>query len=214
LFDEVNHKWALLKIKWLMLKYSASQPRIPAGSADGGRWTSEGGSGGINDPRILSDVTPDNLFKPGAQLAQNDNQGHYNVNLSDEEARGGHTQREHVAKSDSELLETLRQRRFDFLFMSVVGKREGSFGSSESANDFVNRTLEQNKVAVDLVATGKLNREFITARFGYITGREAYRSSADTEPYVRDTYGVGVEIRHDPRIGRGYRVLTAYPRND
>jgi hypothetical protein len=37
LFDEVNHKWALLKIKWLMLKYSASQPRIPAGNADGGR---------------------------------------------------------------------------------------------------------------------------------------------------------------------------------
>lgn len=30
----------------LSLKYSADQPRAPAGQSDGGRWVSEGGSGG------------------------------------------------------------------------------------------------------------------------------------------------------------------------
>ncbi|MFY9699920.1 MAG: hypothetical protein WAK34_16660 [Rhodoplanes sp.] len=46
--------------------FDPDQPRVPAGNPGGGQWTSggaDGGSdtgGGINDPRILSDVTPDN----------------------------------------------------------------------------------------------------------------------------------------------------------
>lgn len=69
-------------------KYSPDQPRVPAGNPDGGQWTnSDGGAGtgtaasarpkpgngsdsGRNDPRVLSDVTPDNNWKPGAQYAQ------------------------------------------------------------------------------------------------------------------------------------------------
>ena len=31
---------------------------------------------------------------------------------------------------------------------------------------------------------------------------------------MRDTYGVGVIIVHDPRTRNGFRVLTAYPRNE
>ncbi len=50
-------------------KYSADQPRVPAGNPDGGRWTS--GGGGVNDPRVISDATPDNEAIPGAQYAQN-----------------------------------------------------------------------------------------------------------------------------------------------
>ena len=49
-------------------KYSSDQPRVPAGNPDGGQWTG-GGGGGRNDPRILSDATPDPI-KPGAQYAQ------------------------------------------------------------------------------------------------------------------------------------------------
>jgi hypothetical protein len=72
-------------------KFSPDQPRVPAGSSDGGQWTSEsGGTGGEpspgstteptagsgrNDSRVLSDVTPDNYYKPGTQLAQIANQG-------------------------------------------------------------------------------------------------------------------------------------------
>jgi hypothetical protein len=54
-------------------KYSAEQPRVPAGNAEGGQWMSGGSSSGAgrNDPRVLSDVTPDNDWKPGAQYAQN-----------------------------------------------------------------------------------------------------------------------------------------------
>jgi hypothetical protein len=54
------------------LKYgfNPAQPRVPAGNPDGGQWMSDS-SGGRNDPRVLSDATPDNEAKPGAQYAQN-----------------------------------------------------------------------------------------------------------------------------------------------
>ena len=50
-------------------KYSPDQPRVPAGNPDGGQWTSEGGNDRSNDPRIISDATPDNTWKPGARYA-------------------------------------------------------------------------------------------------------------------------------------------------
>jgi hypothetical protein len=67
--------------------FNPAQPRVPAGNPDGGQWTSDGSaggeagagmgtgsgsdtSGGITDPRILSDATPDNDWIPGAQFAQ------------------------------------------------------------------------------------------------------------------------------------------------
>jgi hypothetical protein len=79
----------------------------------------------------------------------------------------------------------------------------------------VNRTLERNKATVDMVASGKLQDAFVTARFGFITGREIFRPDpTERYYYFRPTYGVGVDIRHDPGSSRGYRVHTAYPRND
>lgn len=56
-------------------KYSPTQPRVPAGNPDGGQWTDGGSDGGLsartgrNDPRVLSDATPDRV-KPGEQYAQ------------------------------------------------------------------------------------------------------------------------------------------------
>ena len=189
---------------------------MPAGNPDGGQWTSGGGDGaGRDGGQVLSDETPDGII-PGARYAQNTTQRPYSVVLADEEApKGiGHTIRDHVGKSDDELLEALQRRRFDTPGVSFIGKRQGSFTSLEAANDFVNRTLERNRSTVDLVATGKLDEEFITARFGYVTGREAFRPSPDADPYMRNTYSVGVFIRHDPGANRGYRVFSAYPRND
>lgn len=55
-------------------KYSPDQPRVPAGNPDGGQWTSsEGTDSGVgrHDPRVISDATPDNEWKPGAQYAAN-----------------------------------------------------------------------------------------------------------------------------------------------
>jgi hypothetical protein len=51
---------------------SDHQPRVPAGNPDGGQWTSRPGAGGaerINDPRVLSDATPDNHWIVGADYA-------------------------------------------------------------------------------------------------------------------------------------------------
>jgi hypothetical protein len=48
-------------------KFDPNQPRVPAGSREGGQWTTEGG--GINDSRVISDATPDNDWKPRAQYA-------------------------------------------------------------------------------------------------------------------------------------------------
>jgi hypothetical protein len=174
--------------------FNPNQARVAAGNPDGGQWTSDGGA-------------------PGVQLAQNETQRRFSVDLNEEEARGGHTLSNHVGKTDDELLAKVRGDRGSVGIVSYARKREGTFESRESANDFVNRTLEQNQGTVDQVADGKLNRAFLNTRFGYPTGREAFRPSIDSEPYLRDTYEVGVEIRRDPRIGRGYRVHTAYPMN-
>jgi hypothetical protein len=82
--------------------FNPAQPRVPAGNPDGGQWTSGGSTGGgstgggITDPRILSDATPDNTWVPGARYAQDETQLRYFVDLYQEEARGGHTLRDHV----------------------------------------------------------------------------------------------------------------------
>jgi len=62
-----------LSLTTLLAKYDPNQPRVPAGSSDGGQWTSGGGFGsrGNDDARILSDANPDDEWVPGAQYAQN-----------------------------------------------------------------------------------------------------------------------------------------------
>jgi hypothetical protein len=83
---------ALKELRELLTKanFNPNQPRVPAGNPDGGQWTDDpswtGGWGsdrsrrvrvaqvggpGRNDPRILSDATPQDEWKPGAQYAQN-----------------------------------------------------------------------------------------------------------------------------------------------
>lgn len=52
--------------------FNPNEPRVPAGNPDGGRWTTDGGSGASSDPRIVSDATPNTNWMPGAQYAAND----------------------------------------------------------------------------------------------------------------------------------------------
>ena len=57
--------------------YDPNQPRVPAGHPDGGQWTNKPAANvgrGIDDPRVVSDVTPDNHWLPGAQYA---GEGHH-----------------------------------------------------------------------------------------------------------------------------------------
>jgi hypothetical protein len=50
--------------------FNPNQPRVPAGSREGGQWTGDGSGGvGINDSRVISDATPVDELKPGARYA-------------------------------------------------------------------------------------------------------------------------------------------------
>lgn len=49
--------------------YDPNQPRVPAGNPKGGQWTDKSlgnFAAPINDPRVISDTDPDNLWIPGA----------------------------------------------------------------------------------------------------------------------------------------------------
>ena len=59
--------------------FDPNQPRVPAGNPDGEQWTRVVGGvspGGTAQP-VLSDATPDDLWIPGAQYAQNAPRGPY-----------------------------------------------------------------------------------------------------------------------------------------
>lgn len=58
--------------------FNPNQPRVPAGKPDGGQWTGGGSGSGSGTRRrrdsdegqVLSDANPDNLQRPGAEIAQ------------------------------------------------------------------------------------------------------------------------------------------------
>jgi hypothetical protein len=112
------------------------------------------------------------------------------------------------------LLAKTRQKIPISPFASVGFYRQGSFPSLDAANRLVNATLSRNRATVEEVVNGTLRRAFLTTIFSSQTGIEAFRSSSRSQPYIRDTFGVGVYIVHDPNSGKGFRVVTAYPRND
>lgn len=207
----------LLRAGWrlagLMAKanFIPAEARIPAGSAGGGRWTDAGGGTGYvrvaaNDRSgIATDASPIADRAPSA------------VDLFQEEQNGGHTISEHVGKNSAYLMDRVNQTlQVDTPFGSyeLVPERAGSFPSVQAAQKLINSTLSQNPLTVSMVANGLLPKELVTATFPSKTGIEAFRPSSTAQPYIRDTYGVGVVIQFDPKSSKGFRVLTAYPRGD
>jgi hypothetical protein len=67
--------------------------------------------------------------------------GRYNVDL-EEQDRPGHTLRDHVGKTDAELIGELERSTYNFPPFVFGRLQESSFPNRESANDFVNRSLE------------------------------------------------------------------------
>jgi hypothetical protein len=228
--------------KPIVQKYSPDQPRVPPGNLDGGQWTSENGSGASDSTAGSSDVA-DGTAEPvqyaaldtgtrtdptesvpdpqahddsaESRVAQASNWRSQPVNLvEDEEPNGpGHAIAKHVDKTEAELTEQMQQESYYGPFEDWIRYREGSFYSIESANDLVNRTLQANSGKVDLVASGKLTSDYIDHDLGFITGYEMYRPDPYATPEPRATYGVGVVILYDAASPRGFRVLTAFPRN-
>ncbi|WP_348623907.1 RNase A-like domain-containing protein [Hyphomicrobium sp. 802] len=183
------------------LKYREDQPRVPAGQTGGGPWTDGGdGGSGSNDARV--------------RVAQANDPRKYSINLEEEDARGGHAKRDHVAKSDAELREVVERSVIRGTFVTLYKDAQGSFSSLEAANDFTNQILQKNAPSVDAVASGSQDESWLAERFGYVTGKEAYRTGPDEPVIVRPTYAAGILIRHDPRSPRGYTVYTAYPVNE
>jgi hypothetical protein len=216
-----------LALRALGQKYSQSQQRVPAGSPEGGQWTSGGGGTGAasGSTRLadaatsvamptqtgLSDAAPDPIVV-GAQYAQNEPRGR-SIDLREEQRLGGHAIEGHVGKSRDFLLATVRERALsaerkgDFF----DGFRVGSFSSLEAANKLVNATIAENPAKIERVTSGQSPREELAARFDSITGYEAYARNERSQPYIRDTDGAIVVIVPDQRAAKGYRVDTAFP---
>jgi Bacterial CdiA-CT RNAse A domain len=180
---------------------------------DAGRFTTADGVGGGGGNDVLAGGDGND---PAAGGAGNDQLGTQKpaVNLLEEDARGGHAVRDHVAKSDAELIGVVQSSVIRGMFVDLYKDAQGSFLPIEAANDFTNRVLERNASSVDAVASGALEEAWLAERFGYPTGKEAFRAGANEPVHIRPTYAVGVLIRHDKRSDKGYRVHTAYPVNE
>jgi Bacterial CdiA-CT RNAse A domain len=135
------------------------------------------------------------------------------IDLREEDARGGHGFRDHVGKTDEYLLAEVERERFRLGPFRFGFKQEGSFLTPEDANDHVNRALEAHAEKVDRVVDGTKSQETINHRFGYVTGKEAYKPDGSTKAFIRPTYEIRIIIRRDPSSPRGFRVHTAFPRN-
>jgi glycerate kinase len=77
----------------------------------------------------------------------------------------------------------------------------------------VNSTLAQNQAIVEEVVTGIRSHAVVFAKFKSVTGIEAVAPNVRSQPYIRETYGVGVVIVHDRSSPKGYTVWTAFPSN-
>src|SRR5215213_4765805 len=156
------------RLSLLLRRFNPSQPRVPTGSRDGGQWTSDGGGGAVSS----DDAT---LIPVGSR---DEDRSPLKIDLLEEEARGGHAIREHVGRTDAELIGRLER---EYVQVRVLGrvlvergrKRAGSFPSLNEANEWVNKALEAHRVTVDEVASGRRRDAFVTYRFGVVTGREA-----------------------------------------
>ena len=91
----LRHMHALHRIALQHSHYNPNQPRVPAGHPDGGQWTRVGGGAGENDPRVVSDATPDDLWKPGARYASGPRRGSVPVRIGGRwiEIEGGQANR-------------------------------------------------------------------------------------------------------------------------
>jgi hypothetical protein len=192
---------------------------LPMGNIDVGDVS---GSSELGD---LFQITPSdtrtdagNLSDSIVKVAADNSERRYSVDLREEEARGGHTLRDHVGKTDDYLIGVMNSdyKRFQSGNLEITEFRdaEGSFATREQANDHVNQLLKLESDKVDQVATGVEKRLKLESRIGSVTGKEAFRPNGDSDPYIRDTYGVRAVIINDSRSPRGYTVRTAFPVNE
>ncbi len=190
-------------------RYSPDQPRVPAGSSDGGQWTSGGGGSQIaisTDRNVTSDSS---LLRP--------TQFDGFVDLAEEEGGDfyGHAIRDHVGKSDEYLKNRIRSTIRGNKFFGRADTRAGSFPSLEAANKLTNSVIARNRSIIEAVVNGEIfGPKRIDAFFGSPTGREAYLLRP-LDPSVsilfRDTYGAAVVVVRTRKSKKGFSIITAFP---
>jgi hypothetical protein len=210
---------------------TVASPSQDTGPSQDGNLTQPMGNVDIGDVSGSSELNDLFQIKPGntrtdaenlsdsiVKIAAADDARFYTPVLTEEEALGGHALRRHTDRTESSLIDYLnssyRRTQTGNLEITQYPEAEGTFRSREEANDLVNQVLKRNTDKVDQVAAGKLRDATLEHRFGFVTGKEAFRPNGDSDPYIRDTYSVRVVIRHDTRSWRGYRVQTAFPVNE
>jgi Bacterial CdiA-CT RNAse A domain len=118
-------------------------------------------------------------------------------------------------KTDFEMVDRLEKNVSKSLLYTYVMEKTSTFDSKENAENLISDTLNANQETVGKISRGELKEGFIVYRFGFITGREAYRIGSDSNSPIafRATYMVGVSLAYDPTSESGYRIRSAYPRN-
>lgn len=108
-----------------MLKYAPDQPRVPAGSSDGGQWTSGGGGGGSRS-EMPAEAIAGGAGGYRADGGEDGDRLGLRLDIADEDERyGGHTVRRHVSRPDEELLGIVSRDRYDGPFNNSGPKGSG-----------------------------------------------------------------------------------------
>ena len=74
------------------------------------------------DSRVLSDATPDDFWKPGAQIANNDQPSGYSIDLVEEERLGGHVIEQHVKVNPDRLRSVFAATRGRYLREAIPSR--------------------------------------------------------------------------------------------
>jgi hypothetical protein len=155
-----------------------------------------------------------NLSDSIGKIAADDSERRYSVDLREEEPRGGHTLRDHIGKTDEYLIGVMnadyKRSQSGNLEITEFRDAEGSFATREQANDHVNQLLKLERHKVDQVATGMEKKLTLESRIGSVTGYEAFRPNGDSDPYIRNTYGVRAVIINDSRSPRAIRCARRF----
>jgi hypothetical protein len=123
----LNVELKLCRLGYLLRKFSADQPRVPAGLPEGGQWTSGGGAGGGGGEGDSAEAGDDAQI----ELVQGDRLQGYPVDLREEDRLGGHTIDGHVGKSEAYLKTEVQERAWEKVQRGedIKGLRIGSFTS-------------------------------------------------------------------------------------
>jgi len=136
------------------------QPRVAAGSSEGGQWTDSGGRYipvSDADRAFIGDRSGESDHSGAYRVAVIDGPQQYSVDLAEEEVQGGHTIARHVGQPGKALVARLRAVRPRYIpdgfgYEVRAKSADGSFVDIYQANDFVNEVIRANAPMVALVS--------------------------------------------------------------